>query len=59
MYHLDREIAEQPISVKNSFSNIMDDQEKVKSLFNERRNTFVIGSGSSYHSGTLPYGSCR
>ena len=35
MYHLDREIAEQPISVKNSFSNIMDDQEKVKSLFNE------------------------
>ncbi|MGC8609327.1 MAG: SIS domain-containing protein [Thermoplasmata archaeon] len=50
MYHLEAEIKEQPLTVKRSFDRIINHGERIKDLFYDDRDIFIIGSGSSYHS---------
>ena len=50
MHHLEAEIREQPLTVKRSFDRIISHSETIKDLFNDDRDIFIIGSGSSYHS---------
>jgi len=50
MYILEKEIAEQPELIMRSYEKMLSYEDDIRKLFSQKRNLFIIGSGSSYHS---------